>query len=95
MAARRLPFLTAALAAAFALVATARLTRAQEAGDSPTVAPEVPNAKFNFVGEVNGNSVYVRSGPSDSYYPTAKLNKGTRVRVQIPATGAVLAATTP
>jgi uncharacterized protein YgiM (DUF1202 family) len=85
MAARRLPvLLTPCLLAAAALaLATPVAARAQEAGgDSPTVAPEVPNAKFNFVGEINGNSVYVRSGPSDSYYPTTKLSKGTRVIVR-------------
>ena len=84
MAARRLPdlFTPCFVIAALAVVLSTP-TRGQEAaGDSPTVAPEVPNAKFNFVGEINGNNVYVRSGPSDSYYPTTKLSKGTRVIVR-------------
>jgi uncharacterized protein YgiM (DUF1202 family) len=84
MAARRLPVLLSHwfVAATFAL-AVVPATGAQEAGgDSPTVAPEVPNAKFNFVGEINGNNVYVRSGPGDSYYPTTKLSKGTRIIVR-------------
>jgi hypothetical protein len=43
--------------------------------------PEVPNAKFNFIGEINGNGVSVRSGPNENYYPTGKLDKGARVKV--------------
>src|SRR4051812_26734969 len=86
MAARRPPVLLTWSIFAVGAVALAGFpdaARAQEAGgDSPTVAPEVPNAKFNFVGEINGNNVYVRSGPSDSYYPTTKLSKGTRVIVR-------------
>ena len=81
MAAHRLPFLAAALFAAMSM-ALPRPLSAQDAGDAPTVAPEVPNAKFNFVGEVNGNNVYVRSGPSDSYYPTTKLSRGAQVTVR-------------
>ena len=82
MTARRFPLLAAAALAAVSMTALPRLLPAQDAGDSPTVAPEVPNAKFNFYGEINGNNVYVRSGPSDSYYPTTKLSKGTRVTVR-------------
>ena len=82
MAARRFPFLAAAALAAVSTVALPGTLAAQEGGDSPTVAPEVPNAKFNFYGEINGNNVYVRSGPSDSYYPTTKLSRGTRVAVR-------------
>ena len=86
MAARRPPVLLTWSIFAVGAVALAGFpdaARAQEAGgESPTVAPEVPNAKFNFVGEINGNNVYVRSGPSDSYYPTTKLSKGTRVIVR-------------
>ena len=76
MAAHRLPFITLALVVAMSLA----LPRPLAAQD--TVPPEVPNAKFNFIGEVNGNNVYVRSGPSDSYYPTMKLSKGARVTVR-------------
>ena len=83
MAARRVSLLAATLLAAFALVAGQTFIRAQEAGsDAPTATPEVPNAPFNFIGEVNANNVYVRSGPSDSYYPTMKLNKGTQLTVR-------------
>ena len=79
MATRRFP-----LFAAFALAALVSIPsglRAQDA-DTPTPAPEVPNTPYNFVGEIQGTSVYVRSGPSDSYYPTTKLSKGDRVTVR-------------
>src|SRR5215208_1087785 len=83
MAARRLAFFATALFAVAFMAAMPGQSLAQVDGaDSPNVPPEVPNAKFNFVGEVNGNNVYVRSGPSDSYYPTAKLSKGTRITVR-------------
>ncbi len=44
-------------------------------------APDVANAKFKFAGVVNSNSVYVRSGPGENYYPTLKLDKGAAVTV--------------
>src|SRR5687768_1961721 len=84
MAAGRFPLFTAfTFAAALALAAPLPLP-AQEAGSSETTAatPEVPNTPYNFVGEVHANNVYVRSGPSDSYYPTTKLSAGTRVTVR-------------
>lgn len=49
------------------------------AQEQPVV--EVPNAKFNFVGEINSATVNVRSGPAESYYITMKLNKGDKVLV--------------
>jgi uncharacterized protein YgiM (DUF1202 family) len=84
MAARRVSLLTATLLALAALTSGAMSLRAQEAGsaDAPAATPDVPNAPFNFIGEINANNVYVRSGPSDSYYPTQKLNKGTQVTVR-------------
>jgi hypothetical protein len=83
MAARRLWILSSTVLAAITLTVLAVSLRAQEAGsDAPAPAPDVPNAPFNFVGEVTANNVYVRSGPSDSYYPTMKLAKGTRVTVR-------------
>jgi len=51
---------------------------AYAAEDQP---PQVENAKFNFAGVVNADSVLVRSGPSDNYYITGKLAKGTPVTV--------------
>lgn len=74
MAARRF-LLLASLSFTVAALAPSP-ARAEDAA-----APEVPNAKYNFLGEINGNNVFVRSGPSDSYYPTTKLPKGTQVKV--------------
>ena len=76
------PFPLIAAFAFAALLAMPAAVRAQDATDSPTPAPEVPNAPYNFVGQVQANNVYVRSGPSDSYYPTTKLAKGTEVTVR-------------
>lgn len=39
------------------------------------------NSDVAFTGEVTGNDVYVRSGPSTNYYPVTKLNAGARVSV--------------
>ncbi len=51
-------------------------------GDDATASPvEVENAKNSFPGIVNQNSVYVRCGPAESYYPMLKLDKGARVTV--------------
>lgn len=43
--------------------------------------PEVENSKYQFAGEINANSVYVRSGPGEGYYPTIKLDKGAAITV--------------
>jgi SH3-like domain-containing protein len=53
---------------------------AAPAGDE---APDtqVENAKNSFPGIVTANSVFVRCGPAESYYPTIKLDKGARVTV--------------
>jgi uncharacterized protein YgiM (DUF1202 family) len=50
------------------------------AGDEAPDA-QVENAKNSFPGIVNANSVYVRCGPAESYYPTLKIDKGARVTV--------------
>jgi len=42
---------------------------------------EIENSKFQFEGEINANAVYVRSGPSDNDYATAKLDKSAKVTV--------------
>lgn len=50
-------------------------------GASPSRGEE-PNApNVIAIGEVTGNDVYVRSGPSDNHYTVTKLDAGTRVRV--------------
>ena len=43
--------------------------------------PQVENAKFQFAGVINADSVLVHSGPSDNYYITTKLAKGAPVTV--------------
>src|SRR5687767_8611801 len=54
--------------------------RAQE--ESGEALPQVDNARHQFVGRVASNSVFVRSGPSNSsFYPTMKLDKGQEVTV--------------
>jgi uncharacterized protein YgiM (DUF1202 family) len=35
----------------------------------------------SYIGEVTGNNVYVRSGPSENYYPVTRLSAGARVTV--------------
>src|SRR6266581_2008640 len=64
------------LSAIFAAILTAGSAFA--ADDSP---PAVENAKFQFAGVINADSVLVRSGPSENYYITGKLNKGAPVTV--------------
>lgn len=83
MAARRFSFLSRFLfivpAALAALAAFAVVTgQAQLRGEDE---PEVPNAKYNFLGEITGSGVAIRSGPSENYYPTGKLDKGAQVKV--------------
>lgn len=43
--------------------------------------PPDPETLDHYVGEVTGNDVYVRSGPSANYYEVAKLNAGDRVTI--------------
>ena len=45
------------------------------------VIPQVESGATQFAGSVNANSVYVRSGPGDSFYATMKLDKGAPVVV--------------
>ncbi|MCG3138524.1 MAG: hypothetical protein HJJLKODD_02389 [Phycisphaerae bacterium] len=50
---------------------------------SQTTTPETANEADATVrwGEVTGENVYVRSGPSTNYYPVTKVSSGVRVRV--------------
>jgi uncharacterized protein YraI len=45
------------------------------------VAPAVENSKKAAIGEINSNAVQVRSGAGETYYATAKLDKGAQVTV--------------
>jgi len=63
------------LSAIFASILTATSAYAAEE------QPQVQNAPFQFAGVTNADSVLVRSGPSDNYYITGKLAKGTPITV--------------
>ena len=52
---------------------------AQEEEEDRTV-PEVKNAKHHFTGRITGGTV-ARSGPSNNFYATTKLEKGAQVTV--------------
>jgi hypothetical protein len=69
----------AAAPAATEPAAAAVAPLAPGAGAAPAAADEVPNARYSFIGIVNGSAVAVRCGPSESYYPTLRLNKGDHV----------------
>ncbi|MGD0464236.1 MAG: hypothetical protein ABSB74_17270 [Tepidisphaeraceae bacterium] len=43
--------------------------------------PDVANSKYQIDGVVNVDSVYVRSGPGEGYYPTQTLSKGAAITV--------------
>ena len=43
--------------------------------------PQADNAKHRFVGAINDNAAFVRSGPSNNFYSTMNLKKGDRVTV--------------
>lgn len=60
-------FLSSGLASAVLIVV---------AGTSASANPDTV-----FTGEITGNDVYVRSGPSANYYPVTKLNAGAEVSV--------------
>ncbi|MGE5612018.1 MAG: SH3 domain-containing protein, partial [Bacillota bacterium] len=72
----------AVLAAAFSVVIAAPLmpasTYAQERTED---VPQVENSRYQFAGVINTNAVQVRSGPSENYYATMRLDKGTPVTV--------------
>ena len=55
---------------------------AQPAEPAPAAEPASPAAAFvPYVGEVTGDSVYIRSGPSTNYYTVGKVGTGQRVTV--------------
>ncbi|MGA2440944.1 MAG: SH3 domain-containing protein [Tepidisphaeraceae bacterium] len=43
--------------------------------------PNVANSRYQIDGVINVDSVYVRSGPGEGYYPTQELSKGAAVTV--------------
>ncbi|MGH7213278.1 MAG: hypothetical protein ACREIT_00645 [Tepidisphaeraceae bacterium] len=74
MSARSLVLVAAAFS--FGICSTPAILSAQDLSQ-----PEVENARQSFAGVVNSNAVYVRSGPGENYYPTAKLDKGAPITV--------------
>jgi uncharacterized protein YgiM (DUF1202 family) len=76
-----------ALRFAIAAASTASLltfdssARAAVEDEGVQAAPQVENAKFQLVGEINTNQISVHSGPSNNFYPTTKLKKGEKVTV--------------
>ncbi|MEZ0267228.1 MAG: SH3 domain-containing protein, partial [Phycisphaerae bacterium] len=81
-AARRPFFARFAIASAVGLVVGAAMP-ATFAQPAPAVADgaDVENSKFTTTGIIQSNAVFVRCGPGDNYYPTMKLDKGTKVKV--------------
>lgn len=70
--------------AIFSLGAIARCTAVLMLTSGVALAQAQPDASAPTsatVGEVTGNDVYVRSGPSTNHYPVAKLNAGDRVTI--------------
>jgi len=64
------------LISALTLGTACGMARAQD-----TRPVEVENSKVAFAGEINSDAAYVRSGPSENYYPVIRLNKGAPVQV--------------
>jgi uncharacterized protein YgiM (DUF1202 family) len=71
---------TVAIAVAVSSALPALPSYAQDASGT-TAAPVVENSKYNFSGTINANAVNVRSGPSDNFYATTKLDQGVKVTV--------------
>src|SRR5438067_5123467 len=74
---RRFLITALSLTTVLTLAAPFRASRAR-AQDIPD---EIATAKNAAVAEINSDNVYVRSGGSDNYYPTMKLNKNAQVTV--------------
>src|SRR5690242_11062752 len=63
-------------------IALAQQTPQQQPAQSPeSGVPVIESSKFQAVGAVNANAVFVRSGPSENDYPVMKLDKGAQVTV--------------
>ena len=45
------------------------------------IKSEVENSRFQFEGEINANSTFIHSGPSDMDYATMRLDRGMHVTV--------------
>lgn len=69
-----LPFL-------FAVTAALPLSPIVLGQDAPAAQVDIENSKFQAVGSINANDVFVRSGPSENDYSTTKLKKDAQVTV--------------
>ena len=74
MLARNLLFAFTVSIASLAIVPT--FVRAED-----TPQQEIENSKFQAVGSINSNAVYIRSGASENDYPTMKLDRGQQITV--------------
>jgi hypothetical protein len=63
---------------AIAILAVPALKCAAQDAISP---PDVANSKYQIDGIINVDSVYIRSGPGEGYYPTCELAKGAQITV--------------
>ena len=64
----------------FLLIAAASFALAQPL-PAQDVPPAVENSRNAAIGQISGDAVYVRSGAGDNYYPTMKLDAGSKVTV--------------
>src|SRR5690349_12141358 len=48
---------------------------------TPPATPTASTGDTTYIGAITGDDVYVRSGPSDSYYPFMKVSTGAIVQV--------------
>jgi uncharacterized protein YgiM (DUF1202 family) len=79
----RIPsFVRSSVIAIAASLASSPLVQTVRADNVPsTAAPAADAAQQPYYGILNQDNVYVRSGPSDVFYATTKLNKGAKVTV--------------
>src|SRR4030095_11351154 len=65
----------------FCLILIASCLPSALRAEEPKLAPEVPNSKYQFLGQITSNAVQIRSGPGENYYATMKLDEGKQVTV--------------
>jgi hypothetical protein len=71
---------TRSLFSAFVLgISTIAIVPAATVRAEDAQAQEIENSKFQAIGSINSNAVYIRSGPSENDYPTLKLDRGGQV----------------
>ena len=83
---RRIPARSISIAVASALsigllASRPTVTRADDVDAKPDAKTDVENSRFQFEGEINANTVFVHSGPSENDYVTTRLDRGSKVTV--------------